>query len=1389
MTVTKIILAGLLTIGATVLSAQQKEINFTSLTTKDGLSSNTVNAIVKDRYGIIWFATDDGLDKFDGTHFTVYRHKAGDPASLGANEILSLHEDKSGNLWVGTSGGSLSLYDRKKDAFSAIPSGWAPNSITSNVIRAICSDYTGKLWVAHFDGVSIVDPATKKVSLIPAAQISGSTVNMPGICLFEDSRRYMWIGTNAGLFKFEPSTKSLIQFVHADNDTSSLDGNNVNAITEDKNGNIWIGTNNGLNRLSPGTNRFIRYNTGNRGAGVLNTAVSSIAADGQKLWIGTDDGLVIMNIQTGECTKFEQDQRNIRSLTAKWVRCIYIDKQGIYWLGTVRGGIDKYDKNLNLFNYVKSNVFDDKGLNASIVTSFAEAGKGSVFVGTDGGGLSLFDPATRSFQHIPVRSEKNNKGGQLTVLALAMTRKKQLLMGCFADGLFIVDPISKKYKQLTEGPGDDQIKSNDIYSITELHNGNILIGTNGEGINVLDSNYNLVERYTPHPKTARDIKLPINGYIRDIKEDKNNNIWIATHGGGIAILQPKTRVFSIYNSSNSQLPNDKVLTLLKDSHGQIWAGTFGGGLVLFNDSTSRFTVFSEKEGLQNAMVYKLVEDEMGLIWASTNNGLSSIDSKTKKINNYTYLNGLQRNNYVRGSGLRLSNGELFFGGLDGFNYFYPSYLINNTNIPAVLITGLRISNRPVTPSPDGPITEDISVAKEINLAYKQNFALDFVGLSYTTPEQNKYAYKLEGFDKDWTYAGNSTSASYTNLDPGDYTFHIRASNNNDVWNNEGTSIAVHVHPPFWRTIYAYVVYWLLLIGIGFYVRYKGIQKLKRKFALEQKKILEEQERREAERIHELDSLKIKFLTNLSHEFRTPISLILGPVDSLLEQQKDIHSFRQLDMIKRNARRLLNMVNQLLDFRKMEEQELKVHVTEGELVKFVREVSDSFIDLAERKKMDFAFNSKIDRLYVSFDHDKLERILFNILSNAFKFTHGGGKIRLLLDKAEKNDDPLKTWVAITISDTGVGIPEDKKEKIFNLFFQNATETSILNQGTGIGLTITKEFVEMHGGTISVESEPEKGTSFRVLLPFIPVPAPAKETTAVTGISAVEPTDESSEPITEETDTEKNQTDIPSILLVEDNDDFRDYLKDKLRLQHRVFEAVNGKEGWHKALAHHPQVIVSDISMPEMDGIDFCRKIKSDKRTSHIPVILLTALTGEEDQLKGLKTGASDYITKPFNADMLNAKINNLLVLNKTLKNTYTRQIKALAPDLVIHSADEELLQKIMRYLEENLANPQLSVEELSKHVGMSRSSLYSKLLELTGETPVEYIRSVKLDKAAILLAKSDMNIAQIAYSVGFSTSNYFAKSFKLKFNMLPSEYVSKMRNEGKKNNNGSAGRQI
>ncbi|MEJ7559015.1 MAG: two-component regulator propeller domain-containing protein [Pedobacter sp.] len=1370
-----ICLIAVLILGVHAGYTQQQKIDFTSLNTKNGLSSNSVNAILKDRYGLLWFATEDGLNRFDGANFTVYKHRSDDLTGLQANDIKALHEDRMGNLWIGSSGGSLSLYNRSNNSFTNFPAAVGPNSLSSDVVKSICSDVEGYIWVATYGGLDVFDPRTKisRKLKIPRNE-NGIDPSLLVSYLYEDSDNRMWIGTNIGLYLYNRVTHTFKHFQNSKSDLSSLSGDLVTSIAEDSDGQIWIGTKTGLSLFLPGTNSFknIRHIKSDSKSLTSNVIQSLAANDDSQLWIGTDEGLHTLNIKTGEMGKFMPDHRNIYSLTSKSIKYVYIDNQGVYWLAVYRAGINKYDTNLNLFHLKQSNMYDHNGLNASIVTSFAESADAKIYVGTDGGGLNVFDRKTELFRRIkmPEVNEQNSTG--LAIMTMKMTRAKKLYIGTYGTGLFVMDVGTEKTHQFQRGDRSDQLNSNEIFCIKEDKSGQIWIGTNGGGVNVMNQDHKVVTKYFNEPKGKK--LIPANNFIRFIEEDNEGNMWIGSYGSGIAVFNIDTKKFTHFNKANSGLPSNVSLSILKDRQGDIWVGTLNGGLSLYDKNKRRFLTFSEKDALNSATVYAIVEGPQGKIWVSTNQGISSFDRKTRKFTNYTIYNGIQNNNFISGAGFKSSDGEIFFGGAEGFNYFNPKDFKKNKHVPAVILTDLKIDNNSVSPSADGALRSHISAADEINLGYGQNFMLHYSGLNYTANPENKYAYWLEGFDKKWTNAGTVKSVSYTNLDPGEYVFHVKAANNDGIWNAKETTIKISVRPPFWRTIYAYVLYALAVSGAILYTRHLGIRKLKLEFAAVQEKVrveqMLEQERKEGERLRELDQLKIKFLTDLSHEFRTPLSLIMGPVEKLINEDEEGVITAPLNMVKRNARRLLNLVNQILDLRKIEKRELKLDLREADVISFIKEVLESFHDLSETKMIQLKFSSKLKYLSTAFDQSKIERVLFNLLSNAFKFTAAGGTITVTIEECPRTLDSSQSILIIRIIDTGIGIPVENTSKIFDRFFQVDNTASVLNQGSGIGLSIAKEFVDMHGGSIVVESEPGIGSTFAIELPVIVNTVSDKLNLEFTECCEMDKVVH----VVATLDTHETSTEMQSILIVEDNEDYRFYLKDCLKPFYKVYEASNGQEGWQKTLANHPNIIVSDINMPFMNGIELCIKVKSDKRTNHIPIVLLTALTGEEQQIKGLETGANDYLSKPFNFEILNAKIRNLLLLNRTLKNTYTKQIKVQTPEVLIESYSDRLLNKVVLYIEENLNNPKLSVEDLSKHVGMSRGSLYHKILELTGISPVEFIRSVKLDKATVLLEKSDLNVSQVAYTVGFATPNYFAKSFKAKYNMQPSEYINQRR---------------
>jgi len=1347
----------------------QTDINFTAITAKEGLPSNTVNAVIKDKYGLMWFGTSNGLSRFDGSNFTVYRHEVGNEHSLPTNDIVSLYEDKSGRLWVGSSNGGIYYYDRTSDSFSAFKPKEPLQQLNTTSARAFYQDHNGKLWIGTYGNLIIIDLKTSQVTTKP---VRDKKVNEPGsfvvLSIFEDSRHRVWLGSNQGLFLYNQKTDSFISFVHSDADVYSISDDAIKAIAEDTNGNIWFGTQNGLSKLLP-NNRFKVYRSGTDQHSLTNSVIFALYPDSYgKLWVGTENGLDIYNPATDSFQHHVNNPRDIFSIRNNSIRSIYIDPVGIYWVGTFRGGIAKYDKLLPLFDLKLSNSFDQQGLVNPSVNSFAEYKDGKVFLGTDGGGLSLFDKTSRLFKQYPLQNKATAKAANV-ILSLAKDRSGKLWVGTYNNGLFCIDPASGAYRQFLANGTSNSIASNDVNALMEDGNGKIWIGTIGQGISIYDPATGKFDQFNKRSASSFAPKSPLNDFINAITRAPNGDIWIASNGTGIAVYHPSNATVTRYDKANNNLSDDIVQSILVAKDRTVWAGT-NQGLSYLDPNAKKFKTYTEKSGLANAGIKAIAEDDRGIIWLSTDRGISSFDRRTKTFRNFTNEDGVQQGAFNRASTVKTSHGDIFFGGEEGFNFFNPVALPEVLPPTKVILTDLKINNINVLPGEDAPIQQQISISKEIHLKYGQNFSLGYVALDYTSPMHNHYAYKLEGFDEEWNYVRKNRVANYTNISPGEYVFKVKADNNDKFSNNVVTTIKIVVSPPFWRSAFAYIVYVALFALLLLGIRQRGINNLKQQFAREQEELRVEQlietERREAARVRELDKEKIQFLTNLSHEFRTPISLIAAPVEKLIGKKLGTEVNDELGVINRNIRRLLNLVNQLLDFRKMEEHQLKLNLTAANVIQFITETAESFKDIATRKQISLEIKNLRPQWWAWFDQDKLERIIFNLLSNAFKFTPAGGFISIT---TEVNENAVSPYITITVSDTGVGVPEADLTNIFDRFYQSQQPSYILNQGTGIGLSIIKEFVELYDGSITAKLLPERGMCFVVELPL----KPAAEIVTQTDTATIE---DNAVPDTEPLKNKQPEPvvvvdQVPRILLVEDNDEFRQYLAEHLSKFYQIVEAADGKEGWQKALATHPQLVVSDVSMPEMNGVELSKKLKNDKRTRHIPVILLTALTGEEEQLKGLNAGANDYLTKPFNFQILHARISNLLDLNKSFKDTYSRQIHMVAEQPAeTESADVKLLNSLMAFMESRLSDPNLSVEELSKHAGMSRGSLYYKLIELTGLTPIEYMRSVKLEKAAALLQTSDYNVAQIAYMTGFGTPSYFSRMFKGKFGVLPSEYL-------------------
>lgn len=1354
------------------INAQKTPLNFKSYSSRDGLSSGTVYNILKDSFGFLWFGTEDGLNRFDGTNFKIYKHNPAKPGGLRVNHITALYEDKGGCIWIGTNGGGLSFYDKSKDSiFNYLAKGPIP---IGDAVTSVNGDQEGNVWVTSFGGLFAINPKNKELITGRFTRMTKELVGKVSLSFLQDKKQRIWVGSAFGLYLFNPVTGDLKLFKHVEGDKNSLADDNVDAIAEDTQGNIWAGTANGLSMWIPQTNQFRNLVHTMGTPRISSNRIYALAADGNKqLWIGTDEGLDVLDITTNILSSYTPDIRNPGSISSRSIRSIFIDKKGIHWVGTFRGGVNKYDKNYNHFNLKEYKAFDPGGLHSPFITSFAEY-QNNVFIGTDGGGLQFYHRNTDLVDHINLPITEINNNHDLTILALEMTRNSHLWIGTYMNGLYCYYPATGAHKRYTKGSGPTDLNSDDIFCLKEDRNGNLWVGTNGGGVNLVKPGSNQIDKFMFDPLRVNDPSLPASNYIRSIEEDRAGRIWIGTYGSGLSVFDPVSQKFIFYTKGNSGLPSDYVLSIKEDSRGNVWIGTSGNGMGLLRKGSKRFESLTEKDGLANGTIQTIIEDASGKIWLSTNQGLSRYDRATRKFSNYSNYDGLQAGAFMTGAGLKLADGELFFGGQNGFNYFNPSNLKTNQNIPQVVLTDLKVDNLLVSPSENAPIDQSMLLADKIRLKYKQGFSIAFEALDFTVPEANQYEYQLKGFDKNWIRAGKEHSANYGNIPPGEYTFQVRASNNDGIWNQEGRSIKVLVAPPYWRTNYAFLAYIFILAAILLYLRQLSIKRIQMRFSLkqerEQAKQLIERERKEAEYLHKLDQMKIKFLTNLSHEFRTPISLIIGPVDNLIAEVKDEAPLNYLNLIKRNTRRLLNLVNQLLDFRKMEEHELKLQCSEGDIVFFIKDVCDSFNDVARRKEIDFRFYTELATLPVMFDHDKVERILFNILSNAFKFTSDKGHITARLKEAEVAQEEGCKSVSISISDSGIGIPKDVQTRIFESFFQHDTGSQVLTQGTGIGLSITKEFVKMHNGKIWVESEVGKGSTFTIHLKL-------KEAGQMVAEAQQAQMDSSNDALQSYLSKNKQGSE-PSLLIVEDDDDFRFYIKENLESVYRIYEAPNGKEGWQRTLFHHPDIIVCDVQMPIMNGLQLAQKLKSDKRTKHIPIILLTAADSFQGTIDGLESGAIDYMTKPFDFTVLKAKIHNILLLNQSFKDTYSKQVTVGLPETEAVSDKDIFLKKALTYIYDNLDNPQLSVEVLSTHLCISRASLYNKLLEFTGMSPVEFIRNVKLEKAKGLLEKSGMTVTEVAYETGFANPNYFAKVFKAKYSMTPSEFHEEKKKRGK-----------
>ncbi len=1356
---------------------QQEYYRFIRLGIADGLSHSQVNTIYQDEKGFMWFGTLSGLNRFDGYEYKVFKTDPADTTSINDNYISSIFPLPGKHLWIVTRNGNC-IYNASTESFSRNDQGFLVSlGLPSGAISSIVKDSEGYYWFVYqnLGGIYRYHPengTVQKPLSNPDEQEYLFSYDIASVTPGKQGET--WVIYRNGLIELLDNRSLKVTFrsrsLHAIRKGQA--GNFIAVLDND--GELWIYEQlstapGGVFLYDPHSDQ-LDYLSENAGRYRLSSNVIAGVAQGEdgKIWIGTDHGGINIIDKKSRHIQYLLNQiEDQSSIPQNSIYAVYRDARGVMWFGTYKQGLCYHSSQTN-FKLFKHRFSDPNSLPFEDVNKFAEDAAGNLWIGTNGGGLLYYNRKNNTYKVYKHNPADPNSISNNVVVSLLVDHEQKLWVGTYLGGLNYFD--GKKFIRYRYEPGKaGGIADNNIWEIFEDSDHNVWLGTLNSGVNRYDRKTRTFGLYHVEDQTSLH-----SNYVSSIIEDRQGNLWFGT-SNGIDVMDKERGTFRYIardDANPSSLSNNNVNALLQDSRGIIWVAT-RDGLNRMNSDGESFTVFKEKDGLPDNTILSILEDLNHNLWLATPNGLCNavVDSlQGGDINvrfiNYDESDGLQGRVFNEKAAFKTRAGELLFGGFYGFNLFSPEKFNVKKEQPQVVFTGLQVFNKPVHPLErlEGHVilNESLSDAKEISLKYNQNvFSLSFSVLGMATSGKEKFSYMLEGFNKEWLSAdAGQRSVTYTNINPGKYTLHIKLDTDNRL-NTEAQSalITIRILPPFWLTLPAFLIYLLVATGILLLARHMTIRRAKMRFSLAQ-------EKKEAQRLHELDMLKLKFFTNISHEFRTPISLILTPVEKMLQTTDDERKKKQYQLIYRNGKRLLGLVNQLLDFRKLEMNELRLYPAVGDIVAFTQEISASFSDLAEKKNIDFRFTSSVESMHILFDMDKIERIMFNLLSNAFKFTPEEGAVSVEISQINEKDTP---FAEIRVCDSGIGIPEENREKIFERFFQHENAGNILSSGNGIGLAISREFARLHGGSIAVESTQGQGTCFTVRLPVEKVCLPEHEQHTVETTFSKKSRNEPAE--------EPRSNKKRSVLIVEDNDDIRFYIMDNLRSNYTVYQAANGKEGLEKAVEYIPDLIISDVMMPVMDGLRFCRAVKDDTRTSHIPVILLTARSSDDQKLEGFRTGAVDYITKPFSFEMLQSRIHNLVEHQESLRKRFQQQVEIQPAEISTGPIDEAFITKAVALIEEHLSDTSFSVEELSRAMFMSRVALYKKLLSLTGKAPLDFIRAVKIKKAMQLMQKTQKNMGEIAYEVGFNDPKYFAKLFKKEVGKSPSEYTAGVRKNG------------
>ncbi|KAB7726701.1 response regulator [Rudanella paleaurantiibacter] len=1324
---------------------------FHSISQEQGLSNNSVTCIYQDQTGFIWMGTRNGLNRYDGHELQVYSKEREGRFHIPRDNIYDIGEDAHRQVLIATLNGELLVQDSITHQFTPFfrPDENQRHGFNQMLFLKIYTDSRGMLWLTtHRHGLIAIDQQRRTFRFYTTQSLPAIASNRV-ITVREDTQHRLWVGTDAGVTLLSPDHKSSSQYAPGANGRSR-DANHVNAFFEDRLNRMWVATGGGVFLYQPAEAAFLPVEKLALSPSLFATARTLQDDLNGNLWIGTDDGLFVFDLQKQTLTPVKTDASQRYALNDQYVFSICRDRQGDMWVGTYYGGV-----NVTYFSAYGFDQFPQprahSALDGKIIRDIVEDRSGNLWFGLENSGVVGL---MRDGQTIRVLNHTGPTGQTLLgnqIQGLDDDADGTLWIGSYNRGVNQYDPKTGRVMHLQHEPGNaNSLVSNAVNNILVDRKGRVWIGTNLGGLDRYDKKSQTFRHYR---HSARPGSID-NDQIATLYEDTNGQIWAGTTTG-LNRYDEQRDLFVAYSKLNDAVSAAGlyVTAIFEDQRGTLWVGTAGDGLFALNPVTGKFRHVSPDRQIANATVYKILEDRDGQLWFGSNTGLYRYAPAQNRYVKYTISDGLVSNQFNYNAGSLLKNGRLIFGSVNGYTLFDPARIQKPDFKHALALTDFRVNNQPAY-----SVNElERAIPQAVRLAHDQStLQFSFVALEYGSFDNKQYAYKLENYDDNWSTAAKNRVATYTRLPPGTYQFRVKATNNDGDWVAASSPVLITIRPPFWQTTWAYTGYGLLLLGFLYLLRRYSLIEIDRKKQL----LLEHYER---EREQELSAMKYRFFTNMSHEFRTPLTLIKAPLDELLTlAQLSREQVRQrLTLMSQQVGKMVRLVDQLMDVSKAESGFLQLHPQSTELVALCTGLVRQFEGAANQQNIGLQFAPEIGRLLAWVDADKVEKVLYNLLTNAFKYTPANGQITVRLDRTGAN--PTGEWAVISVADTGVGIPPTDLKRVFERFYQADNQHQLAQKGTGIGLALCRELVELHGGTITVESSPNQGSRFVVSLPLV-VPPSEQQPPSPDPVSTENP-----EPAGAGLVLLTPTTHRPTLLLVEDEPDVQTYLRDLLQTSYEVTSLNNGQEAWAYLQEHLPDVIVSDVMMPLMDGIELCKRIKTHLTTCHLPVLMLTARSTVDDQVEGLTIGADDYVPKPFHPQLLLIRLQNLLQNRQLLKDKLRKELILQPQAVTTNSLDEEFLKRVMDITEAGIENPDFNAQFLVESLNMSRSAFYRKLQAITDLSPGDFIRDVRLKRAAQLLARQELMVAEVAYAVGYNDLKTFRQNFQQRFGITPSGY--------------------